>query len=159
MSIAVVTKTIRAKSALWDDATFRRDLQLANKAEAQAMRRDYQRCTKTWEHEVKFEQITTSRGPDLVVIIGTDDPIFRYVNAGTRVRRALMSPDFEAKTRPGSLDSRPGQGGVVFISRTLELPGIEARDFTGQITRQHTGPYKRRIEQAMKRARSRAARM
>jgi hypothetical protein len=43
-----------------------------------------------------------------------------------------MSKDFVAKTRPGSLKSGPGRGGVVFIGRNVSRPGIKARNATGR---------------------------
>jgi hypothetical protein len=157
MPIAVVTKQIKPKSKLWDDRQFSRDLQRVNKSTAQGMKRDYEKTVETWDEEVVFEQLTQTVGGNLIVIVGTDNEIYRYVNDGTRVRRALMSDDFSPKTRPGSLRSRPGSGHVVFISRKLALPGIEARDFTGQITKKWEGKYKRRIHDVMRRARQRRA--
>lgn len=157
MPIAVVSKAIKPKSKLWDDREFRLGLRRVNKSTAQGMKRDYEKTVETWDEEVIFEQLTQTRGGDLIVIVGTDNRIYMFVNDGTRVRRALMSPDFIAKTRPGSLRSRPGQGGVVFISRTLSLPGIEARDFTGQITKKWEGKYKSRIHAVMRQARQRRA--
>ena len=155
MSITVVTKAIKRRSKLWDDRAFRRDVQKVNRDTSRSMLRDYKRLVVPWEHPVVFRQLTESTREDIIVIVGTEDPVFGYVNDGTRVRRALMSEDFSPKTRPGSLKSRPGQGGVVFISKDLALPGIEARDFTGQMTRKYEKKYKRGLEAAMRRARAR----
>lgn len=157
MPIAVVSKAIKPTSKLWDDRAFRLGLRRVNKSTAQGMKRDYEKTVETWDDNVVFEQLTQTVGGDLIVIVGTDNAIYRYVNDGTRVRRALMSPDFSPKSRPGSLRSRPGQGGVIFISKDLALPGIEARDFTGQITKKWEGKYKRRIHDVMRQARQRRA--
>lgn len=151
--IALVVKKIRAGSArgLFDDRAFMADLRRINKKTAKAMKRSFARTTRTWEHAVQFRQLTESQ-PNPTVLVYTTDPIYGYVSGGTRVRRALMSPDFSPKTRPGALDSRPGSGGVVFVSRKLSLPGIEARRFPELVEEKHRKPYQREVEQAIKRA-------
>src|SRR5690606_853681 len=149
---ALVTKLVgRKRGKLFDDEGFRRDLQRINKNRAAKMKRDFQRTTRTWEHEVTFHQLTEIE-PDPTVAVYTEDEQYGYVSGGTRVRRALMSPDFEAKTRPGALDSFPGRGGVVFISRKLNLPGIEARNFPEAVEKKHKRPHQRDVEAAIKRA-------
>jgi len=150
--IALVTKQVgRKRGKLFDDKAFRRDLGRINKNRAAKMKRDFQRTTKTWEHEVTFHQLTEIE-PEPTVLVYTDDEQYGYVSGGTRVRRALMSPDFEAKTRPGALDSFPGKGGVVFISRKLNLPGIEARNFPEAVEKKHKKPHQRDVERAIARA-------
>jgi hypothetical protein len=155
MGITVVTKAIKRKSKLWDDRAFRKDIQKVNRDTSRSMLRDYKRLVALWNHPVIFQQLTESTREDIIVIVGTEDSIFGYLDEGTSVRRALMSEDFSPKTRPGSLRSRPGQGGVVFISKDLALPGIEARDFTGQMKKKYEKKYKRGLEAAMRRARAR----
>ena len=57
--IALVTKLVgRKRGKLFDDKAFRRDLGRINKNRAAAIKRDFQRTTKTWEHQVTFHQIT-----------------------------------------------------------------------------------------------------
>jgi hypothetical protein len=89
---------------------------------------------KNWKHDVEFVS-DIDFGPDGVTIIaGTDDQVYFYLDRGTQVRRAVMSLDWQSKTRPGSLQSGPGRGRVVFISKKISLPGIKARNFSGNIT-------------------------
>ncbi len=151
--IALVFKSIRAGKArgLFDDKAFRADLRRINQAEARAMKRSFQRTTRTWEHEVTFRQMTEIE-PEPTVLVYTTDEIYGYVSGGTRVRRALMSRDFSPKTRPGVLDSRPGRGGVVFISRKLNRPGIQARRFPELVEEKHLKGYRRDVERAITRA-------
>ena len=157
MGLVIVSKTIggRRKGALFDDRQFSRDLQTINKTTAQAMKRDYERIVNTWDDKPEFEQITQSTREDIAVLVGTDNRIFGYLDRGTRVRHAVMSPDFEAKTRPGELRSYPGKGGVVFVSRNINLLGIEGRGWTRVMTRKYKKPYQRKVEQALRRARQR----
>lgn len=85
--------------------------------------------TTTWNHKPAF---TIEKGPRSAIVT-TDDMPWHYVNEGTRVRRALMSRDFIAKTQPGNIVSGSGAGHVVMVSRKLALPGIKARHFDKSI--------------------------
>ena len=105
-------KIIRATENALDDA-------------AKDVKVDFLVTTQTFDHSVEFV-IDKSTGKREIY---TTDPPYFYVNYGTKVRRALMSPDFSPKTRAGVIGSNPGRGGVVFISHRLSLPGIEARNF------------------------------
>lgn len=158
MPFAFVSKQIggRNKPPLFDDRQFSRDLQRAVKSRAQAMKRDYERVVATWDDKPVFEQITQTTRPDISVLVGTDDRIFGYLDRGTRVRRALMSPDFSPKTRPGELRSYPGQGEVVFVSKKLNLPGIKARGWSKMIGKKHKKPFQRDVLAALKAARKRS---
>ena len=86
---------------------------------------DFQVTTETFDHKVEFV-IESTQGRREVYT--TDAPYF-YINFGTSVRHALMSPDFKPKTRTGYIGSNQGRGGVVIISKKLNLPGIKAREF------------------------------
>lgn len=66
-------------------------------------------------HQIRLE------GPDKAV------PKWFWLSFGTSVRYATMTPDFQSKTRPGTLKNRKGKGGVLFIDRSKPRPGIEAR--------------------------------
>jgi hypothetical protein len=86
-----------------------------------------------WTNKPVFEMQTSANSSGSEVLVGTDDKIFEYLDKGTSVRYAIMSPDFIAKTKPGSLQSGPGRGGMVFISRKHPRPGIKARHFSDKV--------------------------
>ncbi len=86
---------------------------------------DFGVTVQTWKHKPKFS-IKRERYKRTV---STSDKVYKFVTRGTKVRRALMSPDFMPKTRTGWIGSNKGRGGVVFISKRLKLPGIKAREF------------------------------
>jgi len=86
----------------------------------------FNRTTTTWQHRVKFRR--RMRGFNRVTV-STNDPPYFFVNNGTRVRRALMTPDFVPKSKPRTLRQGVGRGGVQFISRKIQRPGIKAREF------------------------------
>lgn len=141
---AILVRPIGRQGPLVDDKQLTRDLDRLNQKMAKRMKRTFQRSTKTWSEEVKFQQLTESR-PDPIVITYTTNEIYGYVSGGTRVRYAVMSPDFDPKTRPGELDARPGEGGVLFISRKHPKPGITARNFPKLVEDIHAPEYAREV--------------
>lgn len=92
---------------------------------AKGAKRDFDVTTQTWKNRPQFT-IESSPGKR---IVSTTSDIYRYVTRGTRVRYAVMSPDFMPKTRPGFIGSNMGKGGVVSISKLHPMPGIKARRF------------------------------
>lgn len=96
--------------------------QIALDAEA-----EYHKVTRTWRHQPQFviHQVRTAQ-----YTVTTDDPIFHFLDKGTRVRRALMSRDWVSKTKPRFIASYNGRGQVLFISRKLNRPGIQAREWS-----------------------------
>jgi len=149
--IALVAKQLGRKVTLLNDRVFRAEVAAHNQKMARRMKRSFERTTRTWVHDVRFQQVTEVR-PDPAAMVYTTDAIYGYVSGGTSVRRALMSPDYDPKTKPGVLDSFPGAGGVVFVSRNLALPGIEARRFPELVEKEHRRAYRQGVEQAIKRA-------
>lgn len=85
----------------------------------------FQSSVSTWEHKPEF---TVTREPGKRTV-ATNDPQYGWINNGTAVRYATMTPDFLPKTKPGFLGSGTGRGGVLFVNRNRPRPGIEARRF------------------------------
>ena len=94
---------------------------------------DYQRTVETWIDRPKFTKEVEIHGDTITMQVGTEDRIYLFIDKGTKVRYATMSPDFKAKTRPGILGSGRGAGGVLFVSKKHPRPGIEARRFSDTI--------------------------
>lgn len=149
--IAIVVKLLGRKARLLDDKAFRANLARINQNTARRMKRDFERTTRTWDRHVRFQQMTDI-SPEVAVLVYTTDEIYGYVSGGTRVRRALMKPGYSPKTKPGVLDSFPGGGEVAYISRKLNLPGIQAREFPKLVEKKNAKPYRREVERAIKRA-------
>jgi hypothetical protein len=94
--------------------------------------RRYEKTVETWDSDRPTFKVHVSYVSWLwlrVMLEGSEKGIkkWNWLNSGTRVRRALMSSDWQSKTAPNDYQSGPGQGHVVFISRDLELPGIKPR--------------------------------
>jgi hypothetical protein len=85
----------------------------------------FQLTVSTWSDQPKFEikKTETSR------IISTTNKNYSFVNQGTAVRYATMTPDFAAKSQAGFAGAQAGAGGVLFINRNFPRPGIKARKF------------------------------
>lgn len=93
---------------------------------AKAIKVDFDVTTQTWNHRPDF---TISSPSEFTREISTDSDIYRFVSKGTKVRYAVMTTPFVAKTVPMSIRSRRGRGGVLFVSKKRPMPGIKARQF------------------------------
>jgi hypothetical protein len=94
------------------------------------------KTTKTWQGEKpKFESqisLTSKEARVTPVATGSEHGWHKWMwlNWGTRVRYAIMTRDFKAKTQPGVVGSTRGRGGLAFIDVNNPQPGIEPRDWS-----------------------------
>jgi hypothetical protein len=136
---------------------------------ADAMLADFKATTKTWHHQPEFEK-TYSVGADKIEILaGTDDPIYRYVDQGTKPhpifagiytgksrKKALAFQwagpgSYRAKTTPGVIGSGPGgPSGPMVAFPYVQHPGTEARGFSRAIAKKWGPRFKRRAEQLIR---------
>lgn len=119
---------------------------------ADSVKRDLKSITGSWNHPVDFEVKLNISGEDATARITTDDDIFHFLNKGTKVRYALMSPDWKSKTKPGRMRSGSGQGRLVLVSRRKPWrrsrkrwprPGIKARGWMRDVQRSNTKKFQR----------------
>lgn len=136
----------------------------AMRKEGTQIKHDFQRTTKTWTHKPVFDVVISLTGPGPVVIVGTDDKIYRYVNDGTKPhlilagiysgkskKKALaFSEGYTAKTAPGVLDAKDGgpHGDVILRAAVLH-PGTEARRFDEEIQKLWEKRFKRDMEEVL----------
>jgi len=115
----------------------------------------FESTTKDFNSKPVFTRSITSRALGVIGQVSTSDDNYYYLTRGTRVRYAIMSNDFRAKTRPGTLPSRPGRGGFVTLTRN-PLPGIKARNFDKIIKARTEKKFlqiaKRKLREAVKRS-------
>lgn len=95
-----------------------------------------ERVTATWSEDDKptFVPSITLEGNIITWALKVDAPeapssttgisVWRLLNDGTKVMRAIMTQPFERKTQPGQFASGPGQGGLYYYSKNISLPGI-----------------------------------
>lgn len=119
------------------------------------IQKDMKSATQTWNHKpdfpIEFRYLQYKMWIQ-VVPQGKHKDKWKFVSRGTKIRHALMSKDFKAKTRPGSLRSTAGRGGVVAVSRSIRKDGIKARSFEEQILEKHEKDIRRAAADVVKKA-------
>jgi hypothetical protein len=118
---------------------------------------DFYKPVKTWvgdKPEFKYKATKDADVYKLLVTTKDEDSAgtnkYRWLNFGTKVRRALMSRDFKAKTTPGFLGSGRGRGKMLFVSKKLERPGIKPRKWEHMIYKKWIKPWFTEIQDAVK---------
>ena len=145
MTLKVQLLPIGEYEQFFDAAKFARITENALEETARAMEADYRVTVQTWTNRPNFQ---IDRRPYERDIYTTSD-IYRFVSEGTRVRYATMTPNFRAKTSPGIIRSRGGQGGVMFIRKDKPKPGIVARQFAETINRKWARQWPRQYGRAL----------
>lgn len=107
---------------------------------------DFGVTTRTWKKRPEFE---IKKPKKFERTISTTNKIYYFISGGTRVRYATMVPGFRSKTVVRRITPRKGKGGVLFISRRIPRPGIEAREFPETIIKKEEKYYKRMFNTAI----------
>lgn len=154
--MAILVKAIKPGRLRQD--RLRLELLNAVRRVGREVKSDFEATTATWKHQVKFEMVISLQGGP-TVLVGTDDPIYRYVDEGTRPHlifaknaKSLAFPSaYTAKTTPRVIGSRAGGGSGEKVFRPyVEHPGTEARQLDQTIREKWEPKFKRAMEQAMK---------
>lgn len=127
-------KVIIPKALATDPAKMKRAIKNGLDAAAKGAEIDFKVTTQTWNHQPGF---STDASADDRRIVGTDDEIYGYVNAGTRPHvitahgKALaFQGGYRAKTRPRSISSGGGgASGPTVYRHQVQHPGTKAREF------------------------------
>ena len=124
--------------------------------QADQVMRLYILVTRTWKHRPKFrvdfqfDDRPVSAGGGAGYAVTTDDPIFHYVDQGTRphtirARRGglhAFQSKFSPKTRRRVLGSRQGsRSGSLVRPKEVRHPGTQAREFTQEIQKRRRNPF------------------
>lgn len=113
---------------------------------------EYAKTYRTWEHKPDFEirraEISGNRieGSTAIYEGPSRDNPYPFIEKGTRVRYATMTPDFKAKTVPRVVSSGPGRGGLLYVSKKRPRPGIKAREFTEEIKDREQPKFEELVE-------------
>lgn len=112
-------------------------------------KRDLQRTTTNWQHNVRFEVSKSlgRRAANYGFTITTDDQIWGFLNEGTDVRYRKMSENWVSKTTPDSLDSGPGAGTP--MGWRGDGDGIDARNWSKILANQYDRILRDAVAQAM----------
>lgn len=128
-------KLIIPKQLVADPKKLARALENALNGVAKDIQLDFAVTTQTWQHKPSFPISSPSAYRR---VIATDDPIYGYVNDGTRAH--IIRPKaggvlvfrgpFRAKTVPNQIASGPGSvGSAETFSRGVQHPGTKPRNF------------------------------
>ena len=103
----------------------------------------FERVTRTWRHKPSFRVRADVRPTFVKVAGGTDDPVFQYVDLGTRPHTIeprgpgyplRFASGYRAKTIPGTLSGRRGGSfGREVRAMRVRHPGTRARRFSEMI--------------------------
>jgi hypothetical protein len=138
--------------------------------DAKAMGKDFEAVTRTWkgdrpriQSEAKLTPAGTAPATGMHTVFTAsawpkNDGSRGYwkwvwLDLGTKVRYAVMSPNFVPKTRPGQLNSWAGKGKMLFVSKKHPMPGIKARKFTKALRVKWEKPFKQHMQAAVAKAR------
>jgi hypothetical protein len=137
------------------------------RGEGRDQKKELDKTTRTWKGEKpKFETLVgLERPPGSASVLtgpsGSDKAVNKWVwlNEGTRIRWALMSKDWQSKTRVRWFGSGRGSGRVVIAGKRAMMrrgirprPGIEARGWSEDLQKRRRRPFTRRMVKAMQRA-------
>lgn len=104
---------------------------------------------KDFNTKPEFDRVYKRDSRRIVGEVFTTDMVYRFLDEGTRVRYAVMTPDFISKTRPSVLPSRRGRGGLMKVIKSNPLPGIEARNFDERIAQRMQPRFNRIARQKL----------
>lgn len=121
---------------------------------------DFEKTVATWDHKPDFIATVTPFADAIVGHVGTKrisgekppELIYYFISEGTKVRHAIMTPDFSPKSRVRTIDSFAGQGGLLRVDPRFDGPGIEGRKFDEAIATKHRARVPFRLEVALRKA-------
>lgn len=143
----------------FDTRTFDREMRREMEKLVKEIKADFEKTVATWDHKptfvtsirVSFDEL---RGRVRTRPISGRKPpelIYYFLSEGTRVRHAIMSNDFVPKSRVRTIDSFPGQGGLLRVDPRFHGPGIKARKWDEAIADKNRAKVPFRLAVALRR--------
>jgi hypothetical protein len=158
----IVMKSIKPKRL--SSSSFRMTMINKMRAVGKEIAVDFQATTKTWTHQPEFKQEMSLQGPGPVLMISTEDEIWKMLNAGTKPhpifagiytgksdKKVLAFPGvFVPKTTPGLIGSGPGgSSGDMVHTPYVNHPGTAPRLWDDAITAKWESRFKEQMQDAM----------
>lgn len=116
------------------------------------------RTVQTWQGDRPSWEVKVEQGSGGLVGLllftgsGFGRQKWRWLDQGTKVRYATMTPDFRAKTTPGAFWSGPGAGGLLYINKRRPRPGIAARNWSEKLVEEFGPAFDKWMDAAVKTA-------
>lgn len=155
-------KKIRPKS--FNENAFVQSFNRAIKSFANDVQKDFNLTTKSWNHNVDWENIQVASLSQVYFKVTTVDQIYTWVNSGTATGRGgstyeihprnknilAYRENFQPKTTPGLIGSFSGgrTGNYTLRSYTVH-PGMRAREFDKTIKKHYSPLFKPAMLTAM----------
>jgi hypothetical protein len=128
--------------------------------------KEYEKTVSTWNNPPKFEALISLMAPGATLVVGpvgNDEAVqhYEWVDKGTRrhwvepvkAKALYFQGSYKAKSVPNVIGSfTGGASGEFFYSKGHWVSGIEPRNFDKVIQEKMTPQFKRRMEEAMRRA-------
>lgn len=161
--MTILMKVIKPKRT-WYPIVFIDEIRQAADRETKIMEGMYEKTVATWENKPKFVREIDISGTKVSIVVRPDQrynasKVFGYLDKGTKVRWALMSNDFVAKTKPRTIGSSRGAGKAILRGRTAMLSrgigarrGIKAREFSKEIASRRRKYWHSNMKKAMEKA-------
>jgi hypothetical protein len=136
--------------------------------EGRLIKREFEKTTATWKGaKPTFEIAIGLTGQDAIVLVGPGGnqegaQKWVWLNDGTKKDYPIVAKNapnlvfrdgrgFKAKTKVKTFSSKPGANTGAWISKKqVTHPGIEARDWTGEIAKDRRKPFNKAMTEAAK---------
>lgn len=153
MSVIVSISVVQPKNKrLANPAAYRRSVNTLLKNTGKAFEKDMREPTQYWNKSIPIKHKQEVN----YVEVTTNDPRWYYLNVGTNIRWAVLTPDFIPKTTPRQLHGRPGQGQVLIAGKLAMLarglpprPGIKARQWIDIIVQKEGPIFKQKYREIL----------
>lgn len=125
---------------------------------ARLAEQDLKATVRTWVHKPDFSVNVLPTDNPYTIVAGTDDPIYNYVDAGTkahvirpkRSKYLRWNSGYRAKTRPNILNSREGgASGAAMYATVVHHPGTKARNFLTTMQKRRQKTFEQEISAAI----------
>lgn len=140
---------------------FRQEMHAAGIVTMANMMRDFNKTTRTWQHNVDFKGVVNDKPTEIDVTVSTKDKVYGYVDKGTkphiikprRAKALFFQKRYKAKTTPHVIGShKGGASGDVVAAKIVHHPGTDAREFSHDLQSKYQPRLKKDIEAAITRA-------
>lgn len=154
-------------------SVFRDKLRAAADAYGDAIQQDFEKTTATWKNKPTFQKTVrvgnaaggalakrvTGSASGISVEVSTDDPVFGFVDEGTKPHKILprrkkvlmFRTGYKAKTQPNVIGSTQGgaEGETAVSQHGVNHPGTKARNFSKLLRKKHQPEFRKAMQAAL----------
>ena len=133
------------------------------KNEAKIDRQELDKTTSTWKSDrptMKSQIVINKRGATITTgPTGNKKGVerWKFLSDGTKIRWAVMSPNWKSKTTPNRMNSKTGKGRVIIMGKRAmqkrnikPRPGIKARRWPMVLGKKRRRPFTANMKKIMR---------